>query len=248
MKKNIGIFLSLFLFLACTPDSSTPEEGIQEGIPFNESGVLIMNNPGFKQDIWYLAYESPGMPGLNAELVFDDETECFSGEESISCDDLHAGLQTEIQGMIVDSTVKVNTLFQEDSLKVDLYFYDPSKDTDAEGNVLCSSDSVSPITRYIPLSEDPLEDTLQLLLQGRLNLTEDEKETGVTTEFPLTGLMLIDTSLEEGILTITLDDPQNQTSGGSCRVAILWAQIEATMKQFPEVKEVRFEPEELFQP
>lgn len=40
----------------------------------------------------------------------------------------------------------------------------------------------------------------------------------------------------------------NKTNGGSCRAGILWFQIEATAKQFSEVKQVRFLPEELFQP
>jgi len=43
-------------------------------------------------------------------------------------------------------------------------------------------------------------------------------------------------------------DSNNATNGGACRVAILWYQIEATAKQFPNVKEVRYLPETLFNP
>ena len=230
--------------IACDPGVNS-----QEGQdPFEESGVLTMNNPGFKIDAWYLSYETPGMPGLNAELIFDDNTQCFSGAESISCEDLHFGLHTEVQGTILESVVHVDTLRQEENIRVDLFYYDPSKDMDEEDNVLCNPDSLTPVTRYIPLTEDPIDDTLQLLLQGHLTLTEDEKLTGLTTEFPLMGLVLVDSTLEEGVLTITFDDPENKTSGGSCRVAILWAQIEMTALQFPEVEEVNFEPEDLFQP
>ena len=55
-------------------------------------------------------------------------------------------------------------------------------------------------------------------------------------------------SLKDEVLTLEFNDPNGKTVGGSCRVGILWFQIEATAKQFPEVKEVRFLPEELFQP
>ncbi|MCR4325346.1 MAG: hypothetical protein NUV59_00885, partial [Patescibacteria group bacterium] len=63
------------------------------------------------------------------------------------------------------------------------------------------------------------------------------------------GLNLVSAKLGEGgVLTLTFDDPQSLTSGGSCRAGILWFQIEATALQFPEVKQARFAPEELFQP
>jgi hypothetical protein len=64
----------------------------------------------------------------------------------------------------------------------------------------------------------------------------------------LEGFALVSSELAGGTLMLTFDDPQNKTSGGSCRVSILRAQIEATAKQFPGVNEVRFVPAELFQP
>ncbi|MGC8651262.1 MAG: hypothetical protein ACP5RX_01445 [Minisyncoccia bacterium] len=51
-----------------------------------------------------------------------------------------------------------------------------------------------------------------------------------------------------GTLILKFNDSLNKTSGGSCRVGILWFQIEATAKQFSEVKKVEFLPEELLQP
>jgi hypothetical protein len=55
-------------------------------------------------------------------------------------------------------------------------------------------------------------------------------------------------NLKEGILTLEFADPQNKTGGGACRTGILRGQIETTAKQFDGVNEVRFIPEELFQP
>jgi hypothetical protein len=54
--------------------------------------------------------------------------------------------------------------------------------------------------------------------------------------------------LKNGVLTLEFEDAQNKAVGGACRVGVLWFQIEATAKQFPEVKEVRFLPKEIFQP
>ncbi|QQR54539.1 GerMN domain-containing protein [Candidatus Peregrinibacteria bacterium] len=129
---------------------------------------------------------------------------------------------------------------------VELYYYNEEKDTDEEGNLMCSEQGLEPVERIIPNSETLIEDTLQLLIQG--GLTEEEQDRGIGTEYPLAGLELVGTDLKRGVLTLTFDDPLNKTSGGSCRVSVLWMQIERTASQFSEVKEVRFEPEWYFQP
>ena len=130
--------------------------------------------------------------------------------------------------------------------KVTLYYYSPDKDKDAGGNILCSAQGLLGVERIIGPSNTMLKDTLDLLLKGEL--TAEEKAQGLTTEFPLPSVRLESFDLTEGVLTLRFLDPQNKTSGGACRAAILWAQIEATAKQFNGVQSVRFEPEELFQP
>jgi len=130
--------------------------------------------------------------------------------------------------------------------KVLLYYYNPENDKDESGNIMCSRKGVVPVEREIPLTKTPIQDTIKLLLEGKL--TEEEKARGITTEYPLGGLKLSEANLKDGILTLKFDDPLNKTSGGACRVGILWFQIEATAKQFPGVKEVKFLSEELFQP
>ncbi len=130
--------------------------------------------------------------------------------------------------------------------KVTLYYYSADKDKDASGNILCSAQGLVGVESVIAPSNTILKDTLDLLLKGEL--TAAEKEQGITTEFPLPGVRLESFDLTEGVLTLRFLDPQNKTGGGACRAAILWAQIEATAKQFNGVQSVRFEPEELFQP
>lgn len=129
---------------------------------------------------------------------------------------------------------------------VRLYYYNSDKDKDSNGNILCSSQGLVSVQRQIPATITPIQDAIRLLLKGEL--TAAERSQGITTEYPLPGLELSAASLTNGVLTLTFNDPQNKTVGGSCRVGILWAQIEATAKQFPSVTSVRFMPEEIFQP
>lgn len=129
---------------------------------------------------------------------------------------------------------------------VSLYYYDPTRDRDAGGNIMCSRNGLVAVERSIPVTQTPIQNTIRLLLQG--SLTQDERERGITTEYPLPGVTLSGASLQNGTLTLTLSDPENRTSGGACRAGILWYQIEATALQFPEVRSVRFLPSDIFQP
>jgi hypothetical protein len=129
---------------------------------------------------------------------------------------------------------------------IKLYYYNYELDRDEFGNTACSRNGLVPVEREIPITQTPIQDTIKLLLLG--NLTEEERAQGIDTEYPLEGLSLKSASFKDRVLTLEFDDPNNKTVGGSCRVRILWFQIEATAKQFPEVQQVRFLPEEIFQP
>ena len=130
------------------------------------------------------------------------------------------------------------------SKTVKLYYYNPEQDKDESGNIQCSRDGLVAVEREIPVTKTPIQDTIKLLIAGQL--TDTEKSQGITTEYPLEGFSLKGASLKDGVLTLEFEDPNYKTGGGSCRVGILWFQIEATAKQFSEVQEVRFLPEELF--
>jgi len=129
---------------------------------------------------------------------------------------------------------------------VKLYYYNYELDRDEFGNIACSRNGLVAVERQIPITQTPIQDTIKLLLLGEL--TEAERAQGIDTEYPLEELSLKGASLKDGVLTLEFDDSKNKTVGGSCRVGILWFQIEATAKQFPEVQQVRFLPEEIFQP
>jgi len=131
--------------------------------------------------------------------------------------------------------------------QVSLYYYSESKDKDATGNIKCSEDGLTEVKRNIAKSDFVIEDTIKLLIGGKL--TAEEKNAGISTEYPLEGFELEKSALDaNGVLTLTFKDPQNKTSGGSCRVGIMRSQIEATAKQFAEVKSVKILPEEILQP
>jgi len=129
---------------------------------------------------------------------------------------------------------------------IGLYYYNQESDQDESGNVMCSKQGLVRVERKILVTQTPIQDTIRLLLKGKL--TEEKMVQGISTEYPLTGLSLAGASLKDGVLTLQFEDPNNKTGGGSCRVGILWFQIEATAKQFAGVQQVRFLPEELFQP
>jgi len=135
---------------------------------------------------------------------------------------------------------------EEEGVVVKLFYYNPALDQ-GPGGVQCSRQGLVAVERSLPASDVLITDTIDLLLKGEIK--PEEKAEGVESEYPLSGFFLVSSNLDrEGNLTLTFSDPENKTGGGACRAGILWFQIEATAKQFPEVKSVRFEPEELFQP
>lgn len=129
---------------------------------------------------------------------------------------------------------------------IKLYYYNPKKDMDASGTILCSTKGLVEVERTIPRTQAVIRDAVEQLLKGEL--TAAERAQGITTEFPLPGVALKLAVLKDRALALTFADPSNRTSGGSCRVSILRSQIEATSKQFGGVETITLLPEEIFQP
>lgn len=133
----------------------------------------------------------------------------------------------------------------DEQTRVTLYYYDPARDQ-GPGGAQCSPKGLVAVERLLPKTQTPLRDSIALLIRGEL--LAQERAAGLTTEFPIAGLDLKSASITNAVATLVFDDPQGKTGGGSCRIGILRAQIEATAKQFPTVSSVRIEPVELFQP
>lgn len=130
------------------------------------------------------------------------------------------------------------------SKKVSLFYYNFEADKNGDENVLCSADAVQPVERIV--EEKSIEETIKMLLGGEIK--EYEAEIGFQSEFPNSDFKLLDINLKDGVLTLEFTEVPGFTSGGSCRVELLKAQIEKTAMQFPEVDGVVIEPETLFQP
>lgn len=218
---------------------------------FVQEGVLVRDTPGLVPGIWYLSYEDAGAPGQSAQLIFDVHTKCSVADTATSCETLLvAGQRAHITGVVDGNAVRVTELLAvgqppETGVSVRLYYYDAARDTDDAGNILCSEKGLVPVERMLP-QDATVEDVVRLLLRGEIS--EDERAQGITSEFPLSGVVLVSASSSDGVLTLTFADPENKTSGGACRAGILWAQIEATARQFSGASEVRFAPGNIFQP
>lgn len=145
-----------------------------------------------------------------------------------------------------DDEVVIPIKFSNKIQLIKLYYYNEIEDKKINPNISCSEEFVLPVERKVFLSKTPIKDSINLLLQGIIS--ENEKNLGFSSEFPLDNFELIGTNLKNGILVLEFSDSLNKTSGGSCRVNLLRQQIEKTVKQFEEVREVRFLPETLFQP
>lgn len=325
---------------------------------YQQNGILVRNNPGMKEGVWFLIWEAPGAPGNQTELAFGPGSTCQVGGSKVDCGamDVPNGTKAAVSGTkksgslvtvvslnaeSVSSTIRVTTPLPGQEVSspmtisgeatgswyfeavfgsrlevngqtitssyvtakgdwmtadfvpfegqltfsvatttpaelvlsadnpsglpqyekeiripvvllpgaagksVSLYFYDSNKDKDASGNILCSRQGLVEVKRTIPNTVTPLKDSINLLLAGP---TAQEKSRGITSEFPLQGVKLTNAEIKNGTATLTFEDPNFKTSGGSCRAGVLWFQIEKTALQFPSVKEVKFMPEELFQP
>ncbi|HMB65442.1 MAG TPA: GerMN domain-containing protein [Patescibacteria group bacterium] len=129
--------------------------------------------------------------------------------------------------------------------EVKLFYYNQEADKDSQGNIECSSNAVLPLDRVIS-GQEPIRETMELLLQGELRPTEEDQ--GFSTEFPNPEFRIKDMQLQDGVLTLTFSEVPGFTSGGSCRVTLLRAQVEKTALQFPEVEEVKIRPVSIFQP
>lgn len=143
------------------------------------------------------------------------------------------------------SMTKTSQIVEDDEgvIVVNLYYHNSQMDPDFEGLVF-------PVQREIE-REETVEGTINkvinMLISG--DLTEEEIETGFSTEFPHPDFQLIELNLLNGRLALTFTEVPGFTTGGSLRTGILAKGIRQTALQFEEVTDVIIEPEgNIFQP
>lgn len=108
------IVVAIMLFFIYQQFFST--SGIKENINFLRTGNLVANNPGMKDGVWYLAYETPGNPANTVQLSFDSKSVC--NNESNSCIDLITGERVSVKGIEQNGNVLVREIEFLDSGEV----------------------------------------------------------------------------------------------------------------------------------
>ena len=130
--------------------------------------------------------------------------------------------------------------------RVKVFHYLPNKIMAEKVDYEVDSRALLPVEREILFSDNLIYDTINSLIQNEAS--EKETQAGFWTGFPGDSFRLLSANLQENTLTLHFDDPKYFTSGGSNRVGYLWLQIKMTALQFPEVKQVKYKPQTLFQP
>lgn len=137
--------------------------------------------------------------------------------------------------------------YRQSFLKIKLYYPNVVIAEKIGPNGSCDTNSISYVWRSIIHSDTPIQDTVRELIKGDIYI--NERKAGFTSEFPNNNFKLLGANFSsDGTLTLFFNEVPGFTSGGSCRVGMLSAQIEKTAKQFPQVKKVLFVPETIFQP
>ncbi len=127
-----------------------------------------------------------------------------------------------------------------------IYYYNEVEDRKLNGGeITCDTRAVLPVKQSSRTIQTP-ESVIQKLISNELGT--DAKIAGFSTEFPNTEFKLLTTKLNEDALELTFTEVPGFTSGGSCRIGLIRAQIEKTALQFEEVKKVFILPEEILQP
>lgn len=115
------------------------------------------------------------------------------------------------------------------SVEVKVYFGNSERDPQA---VAC--DTAYPVARRIPRDGDALSFALRELLKGP-SLSEQRQDffTGIPV-----ATLIRSASFLEGKVTVDFFGDFMREVGGSCRVTAMRAQVEQTIRQFPDVREV----------
>lgn len=112
--------------------------------------------------------------------------------------------------------------------KVKAYFVNNALDP----NISCSQ--VFPIVRLVPKTEAVAKAAVLELLKGPTN---PEKQSGYETALNA-GVRINGITIVNGVATVDFDNALDANVAGSCRVGLIRAQIEKTLKQFPSVSSV----------
>ena len=105
MILSVMVFVIIGFFVYWEFFSSVEKK---ENINFSNEGNIMINNPGFIENTWYLSYKISGTSANSAKLSFDKDSICRN--ESNSCSELISGEKVEIRGIDNGEEVLVKEL------------------------------------------------------------------------------------------------------------------------------------------
>lgn len=156
-------------------------------------------------------------------------------------------IDTISQNMENNDTNLDDSLTRKWNTEVSLFYFNSEEDSKLPIEQQINVNSILPVKRMVNNSKNIIRDSINLLLAG--NLSQIEKDNWFVSEFPNKSFKLVNMDLDNnGTLTLTFTEVPGFTSGWSARMAIMANSIVKTVKQFPQVKDVVFSPEWLFQP
>jgi hypothetical protein len=143
----------------------------------------------------------------------------------------------------VERVIRDLELISEDTVEVEVFYTNPELDP------WQSCENVFAVKRHVSSDTNIYRAAIEALLEGP---TEDEESEGYDTSIPERAKIKSVAADAEGVVTADFDDRLDRGVAGSCRVSAIRAQIESTLKQFPEVRDVIIsvdgETEEILQP
>jgi hypothetical protein len=143
----------------------------------------------------------------------------------------------------LERIVRKLELVSDKTLRVEVFFTNPDLDP------WQSCEDVFPVKRDVSSDDNIYRAAIEALLEGP---EDGEEDDGYETSLP-DGVKLRSVASDaEGVVTADFDSRLDRGVAGSCRVTSIREQIESTLRQFPEVREVVIsidgETEEILQP
>ena len=125
--------------------------------------------------------------------------------------------------------IRTISLGDPDTIEVQVYF----QNADLDPTATC--ELVFLVTRSVSSKTQIYRAAIEALLEGP---TDEEADEGFNTSLPKRVTLKSVAADAEGVVTADFDDRLDRGVAGSCRVIAIREQIERTLLQFPEVREV----------
>jgi len=183
---------------------------------------------------------------LLVSLLDEEDEELFSRKIDIEGDDEESHVRFSVPvgdlGYVGEATLRVVyfgveggtesrkiNLISPDLVELNIFMINPNLDLYEQ------CDKVFPVRRQVSSNSNIYRAVLEALFEGP---TDTEVESGYATELPSRVKLKSVAADAEGVVTADFDRTLERGVACSCRVTAIRAQIETTLKQFPEVRGV----------